>query len=77
MKLPCVTSPLAGRPLKGVENGKEIWVCNTTTGYAEAVLQLLENEELYREISENGYQFVKRNYNWESINQKLEEIIIK
>ena len=77
MKLPCITSPLAGRPLKGVENGKEIWVCNTTTGYAEAVSQLLENEELYHEIAENGYQFVKRNYNWESINQKLEEIITK
>ena len=77
MKLPCITSPLAGRPLKGVENGKEIWVCNTTTGYVEAVLQLLENEELYREIAENGYQFVRRNYNWETINQKLEEIIVK
>ncbi|MBP5400851.1 MAG: glycosyltransferase [Bacteroidales bacterium] len=75
MKLPCITSPLAGRPLKGVESGKEILVCNTTTGYVETVLQLLENEELYREIAENGYQFVKRNYNWETINQKLEEII--
>ena len=75
MKLPCITSPLAGRPLKGVENGKEIIVCSTTTGYAEAVLQLLENEESYQEIAENGFQFVKRNYNWETINQKLEEII--
>lgn len=77
MKLPCITSPLAGRPLKGVEQGKEILVCNTTTGYVETVLQLLENEELYQEIAENGYQFVKRNYNWETINSKLEEIITK
>ena len=76
MKLPCVTSPLAGKPLKGVENGKEIIICHTTTGYVEAVQHLLENEESYLEIAENGYQFVKRNYNWESINQKLEEIII-
>lgn len=77
MKLPCITSPLAGKPLKGVENGKEIIICNTTTGYVEAVEHLLENEESYREIAENGYQFVKRNYNWESINKKLEEIIVK
>ena len=76
MKLPCITSSLAGRPLKGVKKGKEILVCNTTTGYVEAVLQLLENEENYQEIAENGYQFVKRNYNWENVNQKLEEIII-
>lgn len=75
MRLPCITSPLAGRPLKGVESGKEILVCNTTTGYVETVLQLLENEESYQEIAENGYQFVKRNYNWETINQRLEEII--
>ena len=76
MKLPCITSPLAGKPLKGVENGKEIIICHTTTGYVEAVQHLLENEESYQEIAENGYQFVKRNYNWESINQRLEEIII-
>ena len=75
MRLPCITSPLAGRPLKGVESGKEILVCNTTTGYVEMVLQLLENEESYQEIAENGYQFVKRNYNWETINHRLEEII--
>ena len=43
----------------------------------EAVQHLLENEESYQEIAENGYQFVKRNYNWESINQRLEEIIVK
>ena len=77
MKLPCITSPLAGKPLKGVENGKEILICHTTTGYAEAVQHLLENEDSYREIAENGYQFVRRNYNWETINQKLEEIIVK
>ena len=76
MRLPCITSPLAGKPLKGVENGKEIIVCHTTTGSVEAVQHLLENEESYQEIAENGYQFVKRNYNWESINKRLEEIII-
>lgn len=77
MKLPCITSPLAGRPLKGVESGKEIIVCSTTTGYVEAVQHLLDNEESYHEIAENGYQFVKRNYNWESINAELEKIITK
>ncbi len=77
MKLPCITSSLAGKPLKNVDNGKEILVCNTTTGYAEAVKHLLDNEETYNEIAENGYQFVKRNYNWEAINKRLEEIICK
>lgn len=76
MKLPCITSPLAGAPLKGVENGKEILICSTTTGYVEAITHLLEDSDSYADIAENGYQFVHRNYNWESVNQKLEDIIV-
>lgn len=75
MRLPCITSPLASAPLKGVESGKEILVCSTTTGYAEAVKHLLEDAESYEEIAENGFSFVKRNYNWENVNKRLEEII--
>lgn len=75
MKLPCVTTTLAGKPLKGVENGKEILICNTTTGFAEAVKTLLENPEMYEKISESGYQFVKSHYNWERVNEQLAQII--
>lgn len=76
MKLPCITSTLAGKPLKGIENGKEILICNTTTGFVDAVKALLENEESYANIAENGFQFVSRNYNWENVNRQLEEIIV-
>lgn len=75
MKLPCITSPLAGAPLKGVESGSEILICSTTTGYVEAVKHLLEDAESYAEIAENGYRFVRRNYNWDRVNQILEDII--
>lgn len=76
MKLPCITSTLAGRPLKNIVNGKEILICNTTTGFVDAVKALLENEDSYANIAENGFQFVSRNYNWENINQQLEKIIV-
>ena len=36
---------------------------------------LLENPEVYEKISENGYQFVKSNYNWERVNEQLAQII--
>jgi len=75
MKLPCVTSTLAGKPLVGVQNGQDIVICETVSGYVEAVKMLLTNPELYQVIAENGHQFVKENYNWETINAKLEEII--
>lgn len=75
MKLPCVTSTLAGKPLEGVEFGKDIIICETVSGYLVAIKKLLTNPDLYYAVAENGYQYVKQNYNWESINTKLEKII--
>ena len=75
MKLPCITSTLAGKPLEGIQNGQDIIICETVSGYVEAVKMLLTNSELYQEISENGHLFVKENYNWKKINSKLEEIL--
>lgn len=75
MKLPCITSPLAGKPLTDVADGKEIIICHTATGYIDAVTFLLENQEKYAEIAENGYQFVKKNYNWEAMGEKLSALL--
>ncbi|MCQ2286830.1 MAG: glycosyltransferase [Bacteroidales bacterium] len=74
MHLPCITSPLAGKPLMNVVDGKEIIICNTATGYIDAVTLLLENSEKYTEIANNGYLFVKNNYNWETMTDKLSDI---
>lgn len=76
MKLPCITSTLAGKPLEGIESGREVIICETTSGYVEAVKLLLTNQGLYQEIAENGHQFVKQNYNWEATTQKLENKLI-
>ncbi|PKP21278.1 MAG: hypothetical protein CVU02_03290 [Bacteroidetes bacterium HGW-Bacteroidetes-19] len=76
MKLPCITSTLAGKPLERIENGRDVIICETTSGYVEAVKLLMNNQALYQEISENGHQFVKQNYNWEVTTQKLENKII-
>ena len=75
MKLPCVTSTLAGRPLEGIEEGREVIICNNTTGFVDAVRLLLTNPDKYAEISENGYRFVKEHYNWEAMTQKLVDLM--
>lgn len=75
MQLPCVTSILAGKPLAGIENGKDIIICETLTGYVEAVSLLLSNEEQHQKIAENGYQFVQKHYNWEVVCKQLNDII--
>ena len=33
--------------------------------------------EMYDTIAENGYQFVKSNYNWERVNEHLAQIIAR
>lgn len=75
MQLPCVTSTLAGKPLTGIENGKEIIICETLTGYVEAISLLLSNENYYKKIAENGHQFVKQHYNWETVCKQLNKLI--
>jgi glycosyltransferase involved in cell wall biosynthesis len=75
MKLPCVTSPLAGNPLEGATRNENIIICNTVNEYVEAIFKLLNDKNFYKTIAENGYQFVKTHYDWEEIGKKLEEVM--
>lgn len=77
IRLPCITSTLAGKPLENAKQGENILICSTLTGYVEAVKLLLSFPDLYEEIAEKGYLYVKENYNWESTTAKLEKIISK
>jgi glycosyltransferase involved in cell wall biosynthesis len=75
MKLPCITSTLAAKPINGIINGENMIVCETLTHYIDAVRLLLINDETCKAIAEKGYQLVKQHYNWEQINLKLESIL--
>jgi glycosyltransferase involved in cell wall biosynthesis len=75
MKLPCVTSLLAGKPLEGARHDHDLIICHTINEYVEAILKLLNNKTFYRTIAKNGYHFVKTHYDWEEIGKKLEEIM--
>ncbi len=75
--IPCITSTLAGKPLENIEQGKDIMICNNSTGYIDSITTLLTNPELYNELAQNGERFVQENYNWESATRKLAEIFEK
>jgi sugar transferase (PEP-CTERM/EpsH1 system associated) len=75
MKLPCVTSPLAGKPLEGAQHNHDLFICNNIDEYVNAVAKLLNDQPFFNTIAENGYQFVKTNYNWEEIGKQLEEVM--
>ncbi|MDR1112973.1 MAG: glycosyltransferase [Bacteroidales bacterium] len=76
MRLPCVTSPLAGKPLMQSNSANNNFiVCNSKIEYIEAIMLLLTNTEKYNEIANNGCQFVRKYYNWETSNKILTEIL--
>ncbi|MDR1792875.1 MAG: glycosyltransferase [Bacteroidales bacterium] len=76
MRLPCITSPLAGTPIGATPN-EEIIICNSILGYIDAIEMLMTNEEVYKKIAYAGYLFVHQHYNWENTTQILEKLIVE
>ena len=66
-QLPCVTSPLAAKPLKNAEYQKDILVCETPEEYVSAISRLLTDSAFYQQFASNGYSYVKENYSWEAM----------
>ena len=75
MQLPCITSPLASKPLEVVSQ-KEILICNNVQDYVNAIEMLLHQPEIYKSIAANGYEFVRKNYDWNSTTEILENAIV-
>ena len=76
MKIPCITSPLAFQALNA-RDGEDILVARTPREYADCILSLLDNPEKASRIAQNGYDFVHRNFNWETETEKINQLITK
>lgn len=74
MGIPCVTTSLANNALKAVPN-EHILTAESANEFALKIKSLLEDDELYSRISENGKSFVKANFSWELSVQKLETLL--
>jgi glycosyltransferase involved in cell wall biosynthesis len=74
MKLPSITTPLANDALKA-KDGEEILIGETSKELAKKIILLLNNNNDYERIANNGYRFVKSNYSWEEATEKLNQII--
>jgi len=70
MQLPCITSNLANNAL-GAVHLDSILIAQNPEDYAELVIELLNNENLYQKLSTNSRIFVQKNYNWEAITQQF------
>jgi polysaccharide biosynthesis protein PslH len=74
MKIPCVTSAMSSNAINA-EHGKHLLVAQQPEEYAEHIFTLLEDEKKVKQITDNGYEFVTNNYNWESTTAKLERLM--
>ena len=74
MKIPCITSPLAFQALNA-RNGEEILVAQTPKEYAAHIMLLLNDAGKAEKIAQNGFDFVHRNFNWETETEKINTLI--
>lgn len=74
MQLPCVSSDLANRALCA-QNGKEILLGFEPEEYVGHILNLLNDKSLANEIAVNGNRFVKENYNWQTLTERIDKLI--
>jgi sugar transferase (PEP-CTERM/EpsH1 system associated) len=74
MQLPCVTSPLASKPLDPAAKEGAIVSCTTTLQYVETLNRLLTDDAYYQQLAQKGHDFVHDHYNWTNATQKLSDL---
>ncbi|MFY9309475.1 MAG: glycosyltransferase [Bacteroidia bacterium] len=74
MQLPCITSPLANNAL-GAKSGEQILVADNPQQYADAIVLLLQDETLAKQIALKGYKYALSNFNWQQTTALLDNLI--
>ena len=72
MGLPCITTKLANHAL--LANKSQIIIKENAEDFSNACIELLTNKSKYNKMQSAGLNFVKKNYDWETINKKLSDI---
>ena len=70
MCLPVVCTSFCNEGINAT-NGKEIFVANNPTDFAQMVVQLLKNRDLATEIGERARIFVQNNFRWERVEERI------
>lgn len=73
--IPCITTSLANNAIKAI-NGESILVANNKSEFVLAIEHLLNDENFYQKIAQEGRQFVKKKYSWKIATSPLEELML-
>lgn len=72
-KTPIVGTPLATEGIN-VQNKKHAYIGTTPKELAQQTVFLLKNPQKSREIAENAYMLVSKDYNWKKISDSLDKV---
>ena len=73
MNVACITSPLANQALRAKDK-EEILIADNARGYAECIIELLDNKELEKNIAKAGKDYVFNKYSWQNSCERLSNI---
>ena len=74
MGIPCITTTLANNALKAIPN-QQILIADLEEDFVRQIIRLKSDAVFYQQIAEAGKAFVKENYQWSAINDRLIAII--
>lgn len=71
---PVVTTPIGAQGM-GLKHRENILISDSPAGFAECVMELIENEELYKKIQRNGIKYIEENYTIEQVRKHVNRIV--
>ncbi len=74
MRMPCVTSDLANNAV-GATPGRSILIGHEPQDYADHILRLLDDRAEREALAEDGYQFVRRSFDWDRSAERINALI--
>lgn len=75
MGIPCITTPLANAAL-GATPDTHLLLGNNPAQLAQAILRLLDDEQLRSRLAANASAFVHQNFSWQAATKPLETILL-
>lgn len=69
--LPVVSTSIGAERLE-MKNKKNVWMADAPETFADGIVKLLQDDNLYENIRKNAYTFAKEKYSWSAISKNLE-----
>ncbi|KKP93689.1 MAG: hypothetical protein UR98_C0003G0059 [Parcubacteria group bacterium GW2011_GWA1_36_12] len=74
MGKPVVSTTIGAEGLKA-RDGENILIADSATKFADDVVKILKNKQLYNKLAKNGRKTVEAKYSYQSISNNLEEVL--